>query len=128
MRKAYLFVETGETRKAKDGEYVLFDEKDGDIYRATDFTSEYPILTRHEIEIPEGANMMTIQTRGTCNTPPALHFPIPRPKKMVKKWQWRCGNLWFTKEHFTEKQIKARSNIPGLSKVKGSEIEVEEPI
>ena len=40
----------------------------------------------HEIDIPDGAHTMTVQSRGNCNTLPAQQFPIPRPK--VRRWQW----------------------------------------
>jgi hypothetical protein len=65
--------------------YLFFDNG---LPQITAFIAETIKKYGHEIDIPEGANTMTIQTRGTCNTPPALHIPIPRPKKKVKKWRW----------------------------------------
>jgi hypothetical protein len=83
--KAYLFIE-GETRQAKKGEWYMTSR--GEIYyvEGTVTCGERNVLTRHEIEIPDGAHTMTVQTRGACNTLPAMHIPIPRPK--VRRWQW----------------------------------------
>jgi hypothetical protein len=69
MMKAYLFFDNG-------------------LPQITAFIAKTIKKYGHAIDIQEGANTMTIQTRGTCNTPPALHIPIPRPKKKVKKWRW----------------------------------------
>lgn len=65
--------------------YLFFDNG---LPQITAFIAETIKKYGHAIDIQEGANTMTIQTRGTCNTPPALHIPIPRPKKKVKKWRW----------------------------------------
>jgi hypothetical protein len=48
-------------------------------------------LDGHEIDIPEGATTLTVQARGCCNSPPARHIAIPRPKRLVKKWRWVVG-------------------------------------
>jgi hypothetical protein len=45
-----------------------------------------------EIEVPEGANRLTVQMRGRCNTPPAIHIDLPR--KTVKKWMWERDYLY----------------------------------
>jgi len=100
--------------------YLIFDNE-----KVDELLLAYVALAGQEIEIPDGATQFryaVICDDPMCNRAQAI--PIPRPK--IKKWIWRCGNLWYTKEHFSEKEIKARSNMRCLSKVEGSGIEVEE--
>lgn len=47
------------------------------------------------------------------------------PKKTVKKYLWKVGDLWFTKEHFTKEEIQKRSNMIMIEAVEGSMIEVD---
>lgn len=110
--------------------YLFFDNG---LPQITAFIAETIKKYGHAIDIQEGANTMTIQTRGTCNTPPALHIPIPRPKKKVKKWQWlfrtRFGKIQLTACHYpSERDVFAYygdcSSI--ILPVLESEIEVEE--
>jgi hypothetical protein len=77
----------------------------------------------------EGARELTVQQRGACNTPPAIHIPIPQPKKKVKKWQFlfhdeeRGANVstgHYTYENFGEFGHKWYRHIPE------TEITVEE--
>jgi len=85
----------------------------------------------HEIEIPDGAHTMTVQTRGACNTLPAMHIPIPRPKKVKK-----CQYVTFNTDHcgrkraevtgwLTELEAMARALEPE-DRIYQTEIEVEE--
>jgi len=86
--KAYLFIETGEERCPERGEYFI------NVFGSCSRRGEVPIgtrciLTHHEIEIPYGANNMTVafQNINGCLRGSISHveIPIPRPKKKVKK-------------------------------------------
>jgi hypothetical protein len=87
--KITVFVPTGEVRTSKPDEWI-FDNCTLPYFQQAPpgVDSKWPIFTRHEIEAPDDANTLTIQSRGSCQTPPAIHIPIPQPKKKVKKWQW----------------------------------------
>ena len=80
MSRAYLFIETGEVRKAHN-EWRL---EDGDCLHSIHTDMDYPILTRHEIEIPDDATILHCWP-GDVRSSEILHFPIPRPKVKVKK-------------------------------------------
>lgn len=102
----------GETRHPKTGDLIMC--QSGAIAKVSVNHTHvvFPIVTRHEIDIPDGANILTVQTRGTCNTLPAIHFPIPpRPKKKVKKWWWNveddnASDGFSTSGPYTEEEIK----------------------
>ncbi len=87
--KAYLFIETGEVRNPNNAEWFMANtehplQSEGIIY------GDRNILTRHEIEIPEGAIGMIPLWQFTDGEEVGHKnwVPIPRPKKKVKKWQW----------------------------------------
>lgn len=98
--KAYLFVETGEVKPVKPGDYYL---DDGGVKRAFMGNKHHTdtILTRHEIEVPEGATYLAIEPlrdglpiRGTIEHPwHYISIPLPRPKKMVKKTVFLCVTM-----------------------------------
>lgn len=84
--KAYLFIETGEIRQPKAGEY--FSISSGVLKCVADrVVMPSPILTRHEIEIPEGANGLTLVPYDGAIPQifDRITIPLPRPKKKVKK-------------------------------------------
>jgi hypothetical protein len=83
--KIILFVPTGETRCPKTLEWYAND-RDEMKQADTVYQKEWPILTLHEIEIPEGSHTLTLQAKGSRQTPPSIHIPLPRPK--VKKWKF----------------------------------------
>jgi hypothetical protein len=108
MRRAYLFIETGEVRTPKENEWGISDT--GNI---CEFASDNPymddaatILTRHEIEIPEGAEKYYFQVYDGNGRPllPCDEPPLPRPKKKVKVYQWLYklanGNFRITEGHY----------------------------
>ena len=101
--------------------YLLFDNEETKENFST-LTWGHVKNNGHEIDIPDDATILHCWP-GDVRSSEILHFPIPRPK--VKKWLWKCGELWYTKEHLSAEEIKKRSNMPCLSKVEGSEIEVE---
>lgn len=134
--KAYLFIETGEVRQVKNGEYYL---ADGDVMRRdlsypTD--GAYTIVTRHEIPIPEGAENFNWDFdhkvfRNSQFNKDWGNIPIPRPKKKVKKW--RCvlsnpfiddGGIFISSKAYSDDEISKLGNI--VQKINSTEIEVEE--
>jgi len=115
----------GETRYPKAGDLIM--RQSGAIARVSVNHTYvvFPIVTRHEIDIPDGANILTVQTRGTCNTLPAIHIPIPRPKKKVKKWIYEFnhrGIAWRSTVHLSEAEYDAQ--YMSGHKVLETEIEV----
>ena len=127
MSRAYLFIETGEVRKAHN-EWRL---EDGDCLHSIHTGMDYPILTRHEIEIPDDATILHCWP-GDVRSSEILHFPIPRPKKKVKK----CQYVTFNTDHcgrkraevtgwLTEIEAMARALEPE-DRIYQTEIEVEE--
>lgn len=128
--KAYLFIETGEMKKPKDGEWY-YDNNDHSITQSDrDFKFvDAPILTRHEIEIPDGAT----EIGYTFKTPlcGAKFIPTPRPKKKVKKWRWviatKKGKDVGTTTHMTESELhRIYPNQKWYHRIDETEIEVEE--
>lgn len=130
--KAYLFIETGEIRQPKAGEY--FSISSGVLKCVADrVVMPSPILTRHEIPIPEGANDLLVDFSKDGLLYHALtHCPLPRPKK-VKKWQWlyrsRNGDFILTKGVFLSEAEIFRfysDCISIIGPLLESEIEVDE--
>jgi hypothetical protein len=134
--KAYLFIETGEVRVAKGGEWAMTNEgpHKGEIYQAeSDCTEKDNILTRHEIEIPDYVDAMNYGFSNSQFTGIRTgSVPIPRPKKKVKKWLWAVGvedgDVFFTYQiHRTEDEIKrAYKNGMWYHRIDKTEIEVDE--
>ena len=86
---------------------------------------EHPEINRC-IDIPKSADYITILAIDTkVSSESTFLGSIMIPKKTVKKWQWKLGSLWYTREHYTEAEIRKRSNMKIMEKVEGSEIEVE---
>jgi hypothetical protein len=122
--KAHLFIETGEVRAPRVldwlqnniGDFVLADQ---------DYPFKAPILTHHEIEIPDGATKLDIfpDWHGRDIWSPIIalkSIPIPR-KKTVKKWIWEttiehdkyaeAGDtrkvvVWRTSVHLSEEEMR----------------------
>lgn len=133
--KAYLFIETGEVRRPKDGEWVIFEDGDFVLNIDDDYIAKYPIVTRHEIEIPEGANNATVafQRVDGCLRGSISHveIPIPRPKKKVKKWRWamatKKGKDVGITNHMTEEELhRYYPNQMWYHRIDETEIEVDE--
>ncbi len=84
----YILVPTGEVRRPKAGEWMCDGECKYPYFQQApvDEDKEWPIVTLHKIEIPEGAYELTTQFRGCGQTPPAVHIAIPKVKRKVKKW------------------------------------------
>lgn len=136
--KAYLFIETGEVKKPKKGEWVL--DLDGEISLGydNDYEPKFPILTRHEIDIPEGALCLKMwANNGDRYEDKIADIPLTHPKKMVKKWRWllrKEGRGYFeycvSSDHKTEKEAYCIWNGKPfwsvVCKVDETMIEVEE--
>jgi len=106
--KAYLFIETGETRYPKEGEW--FNGSGGYLEAKYDFSNyQFPILVRHELTMPDEATECrmnyNLKDSGWINGMP---ISIPCPKKKVKKWRWAVedanGN-WVVTGHMTAKEV-----------------------
>jgi hypothetical protein len=82
--KAYLFIE-GETRQAKKGEWYITSR--GEIYYVEGSTTcgERNILTRREIEVPEGTYECHGHFHNHQGRTDSFCIPIYHPKKKVKK-------------------------------------------
>lgn len=134
--KAYLFIETGEVRPPKDGEYYVLG-KNMVIHSGQNYSPDSPILTRHEIEVPEGATFFQYQIGGngfSWSNGTMGYIPIPRPKKKVKKWRWYMddwahpGGVHVSPSHHTEEDAKRIYEAHKfLCKIPETEIEVEVP-
>lgn len=138
--KAYLFIETGEVRTPKTGEWY-YDNTRQIFQSRRDFQLvAAPILTPHEIEIPDGATLFQYQTNkgelyhfyreeGICSYG---HFPIPRPKRKVKKWRWvyqdaSTGEVCITSEyHKIGGGLGNNVHAKWCRQIPETEIEVEE--
>lgn len=116
--KLYIFQETNEVRQAKEGEWSI--SKNG---RTISKSDGVPYFVESERKILKG---IEIDLHSEFTKSEFIKIDIEKPKKKVKKYLWKLGNLWFTQEHLSEKEIKRRSNIKSVSIVEGSEIEVEE--
>jgi hypothetical protein len=82
----------------------------------------------HKIPVPEGSHSLTMQFRGSPQTPPSIHIILPRKK--VKKWYIEIttlgGPVINTKESYTEKEIRKIMDVFPYAKVRRvTEIEVE---
>lgn len=97
MKKAYLFIETGEVRTMQKGDWYirqLADAPGSDVFNSTIYEAVggnqlYPpvtILDRHEIEVPDDADQLQIHpvVKGQRSWN-GTYIPIPRPKRKVKK-------------------------------------------
>jgi hypothetical protein len=77
-----------ESRRPKNGEFYLRDN--GEIFQVNgmEYHKEWPIVVRHEIDIPDGAiGMIPLwQFEDGEKVGHKGWVPIPRPK--VKKWRW----------------------------------------
>jgi hypothetical protein len=131
--KAYLFIETGEVRNLKEGDWFLNCDGSGSIFFSDkDYNNDKRnILTRHEIEIPKKFTEVKIIAGSLCDLDAIVRiFPIPRPK--VKKCQYitisadHCGRKraevtgWLT-----EDEARARCLEPE-DRIYQTEIEVDE--
>jgi len=128
--KAYLFIE-GEKRPPKPGDCFINGNGDVDL-SVMHFTENRLVLTRHEIEIPEGATQFryaVICDDPMCNRGQSI--PIPRPKK-VKRWWWNfeddnAADGFSTSGPYTEEEVKADyPNAKWYHRIDETMIEVEE--
>ena len=114
--KAYVFIETGELREPKDGEWFL--NIGGQPVRCNRDYGTKVIVTRHEIDIPDRATLLKIVPvkEEPCDINQvfnAIDVPAPRVKKKVKKWRWVVRNSatenWFlTSSHYSEYEVKCK--------------------
>lgn len=89
--KAYLFIETGEVKEPIRNQYFICDRGYAMECNGPGFEPRR-ILTRHEIEVPEEADVLHwhFHDSSGCRLMSDIDdsIPLPRPKKMVKKWRW----------------------------------------
>jgi len=131
MREVTIFIKTGERRKPKEGEW--FRNNFGNFTKNINScltNSDSVIVTKYEIEIPEGAEGIDI-TPFTSSSNDGKDFRYIYPsiflslKKKIKKWIWRIerSSFFITEKPMSEKEM---INFPFAEKVEGTEIEVEE--
>lgn len=139
MAKAYLFIETGEVRGPKKGDWydnrcvaditrnapIKIQHTDYDFCKGVDA----PIYACHEIEIPEDTKDAYIAfSKDWASLPPfhAVVIPIPKPKKKVKKWRWWADLNGIRVETAQEKSEDEMVDA-GMQwhKISSSEVEVE---
>ena len=130
--KAYLFIE-GETKIPTEGDWAI--DVDGIIFQADMHErEEFLVLNRHEIEIPERA-ITFIAFPSECPINCCVKgaaFPIPRPKKKVKKWQWLCkqrhDGRYYATDPMTQGEFDdwVKCAVEVIARIDESEIEVEE--
>lgn len=108
----YLFMPTGEIRPPKVNEWYMLD--DGAFNYWHDWyanNSPFPIFTRHEIEVPETTEFITvIPFNGPGDNTKSTYIEIKKPKPKVKKWMWAISyidtnNYNTTVGKFTEKEV-----------------------
>lgn len=126
--KAYLEL-IGETRLPKKGELYLASM--GQIFTAGhDYQNDrYPMVTRHEIEIPDYVDAMNYGFSNSQFTGIRTgSIPIPRPKKKAKKWKYAfvvANEIVCQTQHLSEDEV-ARMTCYGPKRIDETEIEVEE--
>lgn len=124
--KIIVFVPTGETRCPKEGEWYLSDN--AHYYKARiAFDSEWPIFTRHKIDVPTNAQRFHYQFDEGFKSG---MLSLPRPKVKVKRWRWvvnEFSSVFITEGHYTEDELRETlSEMEWYHKIPETEIEVEE--
>jgi hypothetical protein len=128
--KAYLFIETGEVRCPKSANWFLRGNTP-ELCFVSSMCEKLPILTRHEIDVPDGTDYLNIIPipSGLEGSEHFKSIPIPRPKKKVEKWrcEGRLDGFKITTEliTFDEAQMLSRY-VDGLYRMEDTMIEVEE--
>ena len=131
MSRAYLFIETGEVREPKEGEWIFSNRCLPCFRLATAEDKKSLFFTCHEIDIPEGADYLYVGMESDKG--PGYQrtiysdIEVHRPKRKVKKWRWWTtinGVEVTTSEPFSEDEMVEKNLI--WHKVSSSEIEVEE--
>jgi len=131
--KGYLFIDAGEVRQAKCDEF--YTNCYGEIFRVegTITSGERNVVTRHEINIPDGAERLTVFPGSLIDENINVTvISLPHPKKKVKKWEWIVGythraKMVWEHKYCTEDEIK--DHAPGADwyhKIDETETEVEE--
>ena len=111
--KAYLFIETGEVRPTVGEEYIRVGTSC--CGQNVNSCTEYPILQRHKIELPDNATY--IDVNYGCNEigfKPVSYYRaiVPRPKNKVKKWRWVNVNDGSITEHSDYQPSYSYRKIP----------------
>ncbi len=133
--KAYLFVPTGEVRPPKKDEHYLDDDGGIEISHGKGCV-EFPIIQRHEIDVPEGIRHLDVVAYPYLATSEGVNFlriaSILLTKPKVKKWKWECGNegygiIWRTTKPYSEEEMKQLylNHIEDYHKIPETEIEGE---
>lgn len=84
-----IIIPTGEKRPPKLGEYFM-DDKGAWGVAVNDWqVTVFDIGVAHQVEVPDNVTFL-IPTWG-CYAITKDSVPLPRPKKLIKKWQWLVG-------------------------------------
>lgn len=117
--------------------YLVFDSQlISGKFSFFDIVAELSRVGAHEIEIPAGATMFQYQTTNGSlyafyrddNIRSYGHFPIPRPKRKVKKWKYAfvvANEIVCQTQHLSEDEV-ARMTCYGPKRIDETMIEVEE--
>jgi hypothetical protein len=131
MNSIKMFVPLNENREVFANEWFI--DEDGDFIKWHDreeTIGKYDIYRLEEIQIPEGANRLSMQLYGCIQDQSTIHIDLPQPK--VKKWKWTNETIGrhvplVTWKKYTEEEMKEYGYSVGSGvwhKVEGSEIEV----
>lgn len=132
--KIDVFVPTGEIRQLKLNDWYFCDNMWFQWINNNMSVESHPIGIWHQIEVPSNADAISISAicSNPVQYPQIAHFPIPRPKKKVKKWQWVLSCIssqeaFVPAGYYTEEGIKqAYPNRGYYHKVMETEIETDE--
>lgn len=88
----------------------------------------------NEFEIPEWATQANVDCVRADDVIHTLHkFPLPRPKKKVKKWRWVISPPQYLKDnkpyltiHLTEEEAREIPDNMWVHRIDETKIEVEE--
>lgn len=87
--KITVIVPQNVTRKPEVGEWVWCANTWNYVNRLSIYTtSDWPIAHGHEIEVPEGDNIVRITSLNDKSTTGNWLGTIPLPRPKVKRWQW----------------------------------------
>jgi hypothetical protein len=137
--KAYLFIETGEVRTPKVGEYFINCLGNPHSNVAYEDPAPSPILARHVIRLADGTAGVYLESYKMENGQRACYqthgtFDIPRPKRKVRKWRFlmrdSCGDFYlspFVKQDTEAYRERRAMSDTVVMRLDDTMREVEEP-
>lgn len=104
--------------------YLVFDNVEG----IDKLLAAYMGSVGHEIEVPDKFTELKLVAGSLCDINAVVRiFPIPRPKKKVKKWRWWTElngiKVETAQEKSEDEMVEANMQ---WHKISSTEIEVEE--